>query len=350
MNIADLQIGYVPLSKSFQAPGDRRRFIFYAQKNNLNFEIAEPTKKYDLVVLTQGADLSVWPYYERDGTKVIYDFIDSYLAASKNEIRGNLRGLAKYISGAHQNLVINHRSSIEAMCRRADAVICSTEEQARDISRFSMNVHQILDIQSTLNANIKTDYQSGDVFNIVWEGLGTNSYQVRTLKGVFAELQKKYKIALHLVTDVKYKKFLGKYWDIHALDVVSGLADQVFVYDWNELTCSGIITSCDLAVIPIDMSNPIAIGKPENKLLLFWRMGMPVITSATPVYKRVMNESNVRMACQTEQEWYDNIEAMILSGSLRKRTGVAGNEFVQGRYSEARTLAEWERVINSCFN
>ena len=42
------RIGYVPMSNSFNSPGDKRRFVYYASKRNLTFEIADPLKKYDL--------------------------------------------------------------------------------------------------------------------------------------------------------------------------------------------------------------------------------------------------------------------------------------------------------------
>ena len=43
-------------------------------KRNLNFEIADPTQDYDLVIVTEAADLSVWSEYKKG--KVIFDLID----------------------------------------------------------------------------------------------------------------------------------------------------------------------------------------------------------------------------------------------------------------------------------
>ena len=42
-----------------------------------------------------------------------------------------------------------------------------------------------------------------------------------------------------------------------------------------------LVTEADIAVIPIDLSDPVAQAKPENKLMILWRLGMPVIASAT---------------------------------------------------------------------
>ena len=40
MDKENLRIGYVPMSNSFEAPGDRRRFVAYAKARNLEFTLA----------------------------------------------------------------------------------------------------------------------------------------------------------------------------------------------------------------------------------------------------------------------------------------------------------------------
>ena len=74
MDKENLRIGYVPMSNSLEAPGDRRRFVAYAKARNLEFTLATPEERYDLVVLSQMSDISVWCDYPHG--KVVYDFID----------------------------------------------------------------------------------------------------------------------------------------------------------------------------------------------------------------------------------------------------------------------------------
>ena len=105
-----LRIGYVPVSANLQGPGDRRRFVYYARSRNLQFEIADPDKSYDVVVVTQMADLSVWSRYYRG--KIIYDAIDSYLVIPKTNVKGILRGLAKYLAGRSRYLQLNYWRAI----------------------------------------------------------------------------------------------------------------------------------------------------------------------------------------------------------------------------------------------
>ncbi|NDG40652.1 MAG: hypothetical protein EBY28_15095, partial [Betaproteobacteria bacterium] len=137
--LKNLRIGYVSYSQTLNLPGDRRRFARYAGQRGIEFELADPDKMYDIVVVSEAADISVWANYPHG--KIVYDLIDSYLAIPRSNLKGRLRGLAKYISRQHRHLQLDHWRAIEKMCRRADAVICTTEEQQRDIEKFCSNVH-----------------------------------------------------------------------------------------------------------------------------------------------------------------------------------------------------------------
>jgi len=347
VNLQKLRIGYVPYRDDFTAPGDKRRFVYYAKSRNISFEIAKPSKKYDVVILSQRADLSVWSEYDIGGAKIIYDFIDSYLSIPKNNFKARLRGLAKYLSGQSRYLRINHWKALEAMCTRADAVICSTQEQAESILPFCSNVSIILDVHSTVTNMVKTDYHAGKVFNLVWEGLASNVDSFSNLKNVLLKLQSKYKIALHLITDLEFRQYLGLYGNKQTASIVRDLCSNVYLYQWNEHTCANIICSCDLAIIPINLNDMLAKGKPENKLILFWRMGMPTITSATSAYDRAMNAIGFPMTCHTEDDWFYTIEQYIGNEEARRIAGLKGKEFAETEYSETKILQQWDTLFNS---
>src|SRR5260370_9882665 len=144
LELPDLRIGYAPCSESLELPGDRRRFCYYARKRNLVFEIARPTETYGVVVVTAVGDISVWKDYGRGNAKIIYDQVDAYLTTPALSMKGLLRGAAKFPVRQNRHLLLNYATAIRRMCRRADAAICSTEEQQRDIHRFCRNVHAFL--------------------------------------------------------------------------------------------------------------------------------------------------------------------------------------------------------------
>jgi len=347
MDLTNLSIGYLSYSQNYEHPGDKRRFVYYAKNKNLSFEIADPSKKYDVLILTQNADLSIWSNYDIGGAKIVYDLIDSYLLIPQNEFKGNLRGLAKFVAGKSKYLKLNHWKAIEAMCMRADAVICSTQEQSFRIKPFCNNVHQILDVHNTVSTKVKTEYQSGNIFNIVWEGLPGNLYAFNIFREVFLELEKKHEIALHFVTDLSYFRYLEKFVKTNTINIVKDLAKNVHLYQWNELTCAEIICKCDLAIIPVDLNNQLVKGKPENKLLLFWRMGMPTITSSTPAYKRAMKKAELNMDCSNIQEWITTIDKYIFDEKERRNAGIRGLEATNLYYDLNETINQWDKVFDS---
>jgi len=341
------RIGYVPISSDLHSPGDRRRFVYYARQRNLHFEIADPAESYDVVILSQCADLSVWRQYSKG--RVVYDLIDSYLAIPKTDFKGQIRGLAKFISRQSRHLQLNYWKAIEAMCRRADAVICATDEQKSDIVKFCSNTHIILDAHGMASRTIKKNYSANRPFRIVWEGLPQTMRSLGLIHPILDRLRQKYPLELHIVTDLEYYRYLGCFGKRKTIDDAQTIFPDAKLHEWKESSLSNTICSCDLAVIPLSSDDPFAYGKPENKLLLFWRMGMPVVASATPAYARAMSGAGLQMACLSDSEWSVILEAHLTDESLRREAGEKGLVYTKLNYSEGSLLASWDRLFCSLF-
>jgi len=348
-DLTDLRIGYVPASADFTHPADRRRFPAYASRRNLRIETADPTEYYDLVIVTLKADLTRWGRYTKANARVLFDMIDSYYAVPRTDIKGLLRGSAKFVTGEVSHLVPSYWSMLDAMCRRADAVVCTTEEQAQHARRFCDNVHVILDIHSDLVGQVKQNYAAGEVFNLVWEGLPQNIRFLEELSGALAYLSSKYKIALHVVTDLHYYEYMGRYWKRATWRRARKIFKDTYLYEWNPQLLSPILVACDLGLIPVPLSSPLEAGKPENKLLLFWRMAVPVVTSATRAYRRTMRQAGVEMCCHTLQDWKRTLEYYLLNEDARSGAGRRGKGFADTCYGEAAILARWDGVMASLF-
>jgi len=343
-----LRVGYVPISSNFNSPGDKRRFVYYANRRNIKFEIAHPSKSYDLVVITQNSDISIWKDYDKGRAKIVYDFIDSYLAISRNNIKGRLRGLAKYISGQSRHLILDHWKAIGDMCSRADAVVCSTEEQRSDILEFCPNVHIVLDAHMSVASNIKSDYSAHSPFKLVWEGLPQNIASLNSIVPAINELGEKKSIELHIVTDAVYNRYLGKYWKTNTVDVAKKIYKHIVFREWDERNCAEIICSCDLGVIPLNPSDPFSAGKPENKLLLLWRMGMPVVTAASPAYIRAMNAAGMNYTARDDGDWIAVLSELIDNHDARRSAGNLGRNYVESKFSEKNLMAQWDKVFETC--
>lgn len=346
MNFKHLRIGYVPYSYNLNSPSDKRRFCYYAKKRNIQFEIANPSETYDLIFVGERGDISVWSRYNKGNAKIIYSLEDAYLSYPVNA-KGMLRGLAKFITRDSHYLQLDYWKAIQKMCQHADAVICSTEEQKQIILKFCQNVHIILDIHNYLIHNVKSNYKCGGVFNFVWEGMPDNAQFLHEISDILKYINSKNKIALHVLTDLEYGKYMRKYWKQQTKDIMRNIFDNVYLYEWNEQLFSTIVTACDMALIPLPLDDPFISGKPENKLILFWRLGMPTIVSATPVYKRVVEQCGLPMACQSEKDWKETIEKYIKDESARQDAGTRGKAFTESYYSEEQLLARWDDLFLS---
>jgi glycosyltransferase involved in cell wall biosynthesis len=343
-----LRIGYSTLRDDPTGPGDRRRFCRYAAQRALSWEIARPDRSYDVVVSSVGGDLSSWRGLPRQ-TRFVFDVVDSYLAPPGADPRAWLRGLFKFLSGHTRHLHLDFRQLIIDCLRRADAVICCTQEQRESLRAYCANVHEILDIQSEAVRHVKQDYARGERFQLVWEGLALNLHTFRAIAGALRTLAARHPIELHLVTDLECPRGSTYLWKRPTRDVVREVLgmDNVHVHAWNADRLSEVATGCDLAVIPIPLDVPFLRGKPENKLVLFWRMGMPVVTSATPAYERAMRAAGLSLTCRTEAEWLEMLERLMLDEGLRREAGRLGAAHAEAAYGEAGLLARWDDVFRS---
>ncbi|MHB1261337.1 MAG: glycosyltransferase family protein [Thermoplasmatota archaeon] len=341
-----LRVGYVPIDATLQPPGDRRRFVRYAKERGIAFEVADPRQAYDVVIATQRADLSVWSRYPHG--KVVFDFIDSYLSVPPRP-RHLLRGLAKFAVGQSRRLQLNHWSALRAMCRRADAVVCSTSEQAQAIEPQCRNIHLILDLHDEEVGRTKADYDAGSPFQLVWEGLPQNVRTLGQVGRLLAETNLRTPLTLNIVTDRQHTRWLGRVGKVDtealARRIVPGV--DIKLHPWTPSALESAACSADLALIPLPLDDPLYRGKPENKLLLFWRMGVPVLASATPAYSRAMAEAGVDGACADEDDWRDGLEAMLHDAAARRLAGQRGRSFAQARHSPAATFARWDAMFAS---
>jgi len=341
-----VRIGYVPITPALTAPGDRRRFCAYAHARGREFELAEPGREYDLVVVSAVGDIVSWASRRGKAVKVVYDLPDSYLALPR-DLKDVVRGLGKYALGDLSRPVLSYRRAVERMCSRADAVICTTEEQRSAVGRFSPNVHLILDIYDSAVREVKSDYTAGETLNLFWEGLPYTLPEFGLLRKPLHELGEERPVVMHVMTDLRFGRWSRRVRTVETKDLTAKLFDRAYLYEWNELMLSRVASRCDLGIIPLDLSSPLARGKPENKLLLMWRMGLPTLASATPAYTRTMEAAGVEMTCTTRADWSQKLRAYALDEDRRRLAGERGRAYAEREFSRERMLQHWDAVFES---
>jgi hypothetical protein len=350
MPLKNLKIGYGSYSRDFSVPGDRRRFAAYAKHKNITIEYADPSKEYDLVYLTYNSDMGKWIDYKKkrgDKCKVIFELIDSYLAEDYTW-KSVFRGAMNYLNGRNSKFYIDYRKGIIEMCSIADAIVCSTEEQKLTFLKYNSNVHISLDIFSGDIENTKNNFKTGEKLKIVWEGQPHTLHNVLAIKNVLNEIKEQ--IEFHIVTDPQYYKFSNKYIKKDTADLLKEIHCEKIFYPWQKNTFSEIITQCDLAIIPIKMEEKLSLGKPENKLILLWQMGIPVLVSPTPAYERVLKKANVNMLCYTNTDWLKQITSYKTSSEeYKKNISTLVKSFASTHYSPEKLYEKWDTIFSSVF-
>jgi hypothetical protein len=343
----NLKIGYLSWGDS---PAEFRRFKKFAEISGVNAEQYVSGFKYDVVIVTQNSDLTYWSRRPKNSEIIIFDFIDSYLKIEPYRFKRNLRGVAKFLNGEHKSLELYYHRLLELMMKRADAVVCSTPEQKKEYLAFNDNVHDILDMNDDRIRARKLDHSIGDRIHFVWEGMGGNVWAFREIASVLQEIYSKRPIGLHFVTDLYYKAYNGPLaWSYSVKKELKSILYDIpfYLYEWNPRMLSQICSQADIALLPIPKKPSIYWAKPENRLLMLWRMGLPVLASATPAYTRCMLDARVDGVCDNLSDWRFKLDHLIENHDARKMNAVRGVDYANQVASQEALCGKWMRVLES---
>ncbi len=279
--------------------------------------------------------------------------VDSYLSVPDWNAKALLRGVGKWVLQKHEHLEPIYRKTLVGMCSRANLVVCSMPEQKALMQNWSPNVHDILDFHDELNQVGKhlVD-RPDDKVDIFWEGVALSFHHFSAVSEVLALLSKEYPLRLHLVTDLTYRpiNFPMPPWNTRkAIDkVLPGI--ECYLSEWNPVSVRAIAGLCGLAMIPLRLDDPLYSAKPENKLLIMWRLGLPTIVSATPAYSRTMAAyGGPYWACDSQESWYTALRQALESEALRRQASECGQIYAERDFGTDALLSRWVTALSTLF-
>lgn len=343
-----LRIGYWPISSDLSHPGDRRRVVFWA--NHRGHEIVtDLTQKTDVIILSEKADLNSFSK-KAAATPIIFDLVDAYLSPENGTLdwlRGTAKVLTKQISGPPRKF----SRSIENLCLQSSAVICSSPEQQETIKRFSSNLHIILDSHDELPMMPFIKFNQSSIKRVLWEGQPATIRGLAQIREGISAIGKEKKIELAIVTDKKYFRLLNNYIQLDTelllSKILKGASTYSTLISWSASNLINQATLSDVAVIPIDLSKPLQYLKPENRLLIMWRLGLPCLTSPSPAYSRVMEKAGVNSICDSPIEWASKIAEMLHNRDWAEENVTLGQAYVKQFHNTDLILESWDCAIES---
>ena len=342
-----IQIGYSPLSKNLNHPADRRRFVFFAKEKNINFEIANINKKYDYVIITGLSDFTLWKNYTKG--KIIFELLDPYLFDKNLKIKNILRSLGKFLIGQFKKININYIELLKEMCKISHCVICASETHRKTLTKYNKNIYVIPDYHGEFE-NLNYDFTKKNIINndinIMWEGYPANLYSKEFVK-IFKYLKHNNNITLNIITDLNYNFFLNKFWNKKTENILLKNNINYKIYKWNIKNVINIALKSNFAIIPLSKNNLFEFNKPENKLLLMWRLGLPTITSNTPAYTKLMHRNKNENLLVTNNNWDEKIQFLIKNKKLVSEYSLKNRKFIEENYNKEKILSLWENIFDN---
>ena len=348
LTVKKLRIGYQPLSSDLSQPGDRRRVVFWAKHRGHEI-VTDLSQSTDVILLSEKADLNTFSRKPM-GAPIVFDLIDAYLAP-ENRTKDWLRGASKVMNGQISGTPKRFTKFVEELCTQSDAVICSSPEQQETIRPFSSNVHVILDSHDELPMVPFSKYNNKTSQRILWEGMPATIKGLAQIDEAISSIGEHKRIELGLVTDENYFLFLNKYVQRETTSLLTSILKSANsfsnVIPWSIKNLTEQASASDLAVIPINLSIPIQNLKPENRLLIMWRLGLPCLTSPSPAYLRVAKKAKVDSICNSPTEWLSKISEVIENRDFAEENATLGQAYLKEFHNTDLLLERWDRAFES---
>ena len=345
-----LKVGYWPLSPTLNSAGDRRRLIFWANARGHTI-VTNLDQSVDVIVASENSDFNS-SFFVRNQAPIVFDLVDAYLSPL-NSYDDFARGFAKRATNQISGGIKPFSHHVRDLCIRARAVICSSIEQEEVIRNYNLNTHVILDSHDEIPFIDPREHASSPshIGRILWEGQPATIGGVKFITPALSELSKSINLSLNFVTDEKYFQFLNKYIERSTLNLLKKDLRQIInlvkITPWTPHNLVESAKASQVAMIPIDLSVPMQRLKPENRLLIMWRLGLPCLTSPSPAYLRVSQQAGVTVVSNTLEEWLENLNRILHDPEFAYKEILAGQNYLRENHNRAVLLNKWDKAFES---
>jgi hypothetical protein len=342
-----MKIGYEGYSLGNSGIADRRRILFWANaRGHTVVDSRDPNA--DVIVITSSSDLGYWSRSKTE-KPLILDVVDG-LIGEQSWSKDLLRGVAYWGTRRSTNIFpLPYKELITGLARRCTAVVCSSPEQVAEWEKYQIKAIDILDIHEEIPIKMKTESPYlGNLEEIFWEGLPATLGSMSLLKG-FVEDNSDFNFNLNILTSLNSFKYMNKYKRFNLEETLTKQLPQKnlkfnFV-QWSPQELVHYSQKSKVGVIPILGFQGYNHLKAENRLLIMWRLGLPVLTSPLASYSRVMKDAQIDGICRDSLEWKSKLENLFRSSDLREEFATKSSEYLEKRHNYKELLDKWDSVL-----
>jgi hypothetical protein len=345
-----LKIGYWPLSPTLNSAGDRRRLVFWANARGHSI-VTNLSQSVDVIVASENSDFNSL-FFARKKVPIVFDLVDAYLSPL-NSYDDFARGFAKRATNQISGGIKPFSHHVRDFCIGARAVTCSSIEQEDIIRKYNANTHVILDSHDEIPFIDPKEhaFSTPNIGRILWEGQPATIGGVKFITQALSELSKSIDLSLNFVTDEKYFQFLNKYIERNTLNLLKKdlrqLINLVKITPWTPQNLVESAKASQVAIIPINLSVPMQRLKPENRLLIMWRLGLPCLTSPSPAYLRVSRQAGVAAVSSNLEEWFGDLNRILHDPHFALNEVLAGQNYLRENHNRTILLKKWDVAFES---
>jgi len=344
------RIGYVPYSKDLRHPADRRRLATWASEKKIELNITNPLDS-DVLVLSNAANFGYW--LKRAKQPVVLDLVDGYLGESPSFLKDAVRNLSRSIQGLSSFHWLTYSRHLRYACKKSNTIVVASLEQRDLILKLNRNVQVILDDHSEIETRVAKSSLQKSVHSsptIFWEGFGYTLKHFGFMASELDHFLEDSKWKLCLVTVAEFPRWGGFVGKVKTEKMVKALFpkswESIRVIPWTLDNLTEYASKSSFAIIPISPSDKFANFKSENKLLSLWRLQLPVLTSTTPSYQRVLKSAGNSDACVDEGEWYAKLKSLANSQSKQREFATSGVNYILMNHTHSQLVEKWDEVVS----
>lgn len=322
--------------------------VFWAKQRGHKI-ITDSSEPVDVILLSERADFGAFSR-RKSNVPVILDLIDGYLA-KENLLNNWFRGTSKVLVGQLTGYPKPFTKFVENLCSNVSGVICSSPEQRRTIEPFSKNIHIILDSHEELPLIPFGNQEPDSNYRILWEGLPATIGGLKQIELALSATRRAINLDLDVVTNTKYFRLLGKFFESETSSLLKENLGEMHqrssIIPWSIENLISTAKSSDVAIIPINLLSPLQYLKPENRLLIMWRLGIPCLTSASPAYVRVASQAGSNTICHSVEEWQTKLMWLLQDAESAEAIVQSGQAYIREFHNGDLLLEKWDKAIES---
>jgi hypothetical protein len=271
-----------------------------------------------------------------NGERLIFDISDAILNPPRSESK---------IKKIYQKIVVNPK--VGQFLSQCNAIVVASELQRLAMVKYNRHVFVIPDssfYHYDFLPQVKPDPCDRVVF--VWDGQGHNLGYLESIIKKNVDFFKKDDVFLKVVTD-RYNSSVG--CDNEVMLKKYGI--NVDFIQWKSESFMDEVNKAHVGLAPVDMKCAHAMAKPNNKMVNYQGLGLPVIASATPAYEEFSKRSpgGVRV-CRTDDDWRNALEYWRINRQEALTVGLLGRVYVIENYVPEVLSRKWKEIIDVVAN